>query len=361
MAPKKKPAVAEKKPVAAKKGTTEAKAPAAPAAPDATASVAPAADKGSRVIGALPVELVTNRVLTHYDETAGVAIARWEVDSHKGIGNVVVPLPDAFKTRYERLRTILTGKLLPKREHLLQLRRSLQSTSIEVDATRRNIERETQTDSEQIIERLRSLESMRQSAIKHEVMKLEEELQIIERLVRRVEQANIDETEQLSTTAVLLTSAYPGTVPAVESIRTPKAVAMVELIQEFGDLYASINQQANKPVSVQVEFPTNDFPRETTERLEVMGRCDKYLHAVSVKDHMLWKALQEKEKAEEDLAAERRLIQEYSQEILAWAEQTRALKQENIMLRQEHDQVVMRNRDLMRVLREYNISYQEDS
>jgi hypothetical protein len=92
-----------------------------------------------------------------------------------------------------------------------------------------------------------------------------------------------------------------------------------------------------------------------------MGRCDKYLHAVSVKDHMLWKALQEKEKAEEDLAAERRLIQEYSQEILAWAEQTRALKQENLVLRQEHDQVVMRNRDLMRVLREYNISYQEDS
>ncbi|KAJ1390472.1 hypothetical protein B484DRAFT_408991 [Ochromonadaceae sp. CCMP2298] len=104
----------------------------------------------SKVIGALPSELVSNRILTHFDETAGVAISRWEVDQHKSMGNVVLPLADAYKSRYERLRSILTGQLLPKREHLLQLRRQLQSCSVEVDAKRRSIERETLTDTEQV-------------------------------------------------------------------------------------------------------------------------------------------------------------------------------------------------------------------
>lgn len=247
---------------------------------------------------------------------------------------------------------------MPKREHLLQLRRTLQSISIEVDATRRNIERETQTDAEQIIERVRSLESMRQSAIKHEVMKLEEELQIIERLYRRVEQANIDESQQLSTTGVLTTSAHPGSIP-VESIRTPKAVAMVELIHEFGDLFANISQLSIKPVNVQVEFPTNDFPRETAERLEVMARCDKYAHAVSVKDHMLWLALKEKDEAVDALAKEREVAQSYCEELKNFYQDMEQLSGENLRLRQERELLQMRNRDLVRILREHNIYYEE--
>jgi hypothetical protein len=357
MAPKKKPAAAEKK-AAPKKAAPEKKA-AEPTSPTpAPAAAGAPVDKTSRVIGALPAELNTNRILTHFDETAGVAIARWEVEQHKSLGNVVVPLMDAFKTRYEKLRAILTGKLMPKREHLLQLRRTLQSLSIEVDATRRNIERETQVDAEQIIERVRSLESMRQSAIKHEVLKIEEELMIIERLARRVEQAGMDEHNQLTTTGVLLTSAAPGSAP-IDTIRTPNGVAMVELIQEFGDLFANISQLSIKPVTIQVDFPTNDFPRETAERLEVMARCDKYMHAVQVKDHMLWVALQEQEKAQELLAEERRVSQEYATELASWAEGSQKLARENAVLRQEKEHLQMRNRDLIRILREHNIFYED--
>jgi hypothetical protein len=268
----------------------------------------------SRVVGALPSELVSNRILTHFDETAGVAISRWEVDQHKSMGNVVLPLADAYKSRYERLRSILTGKLLPKREHLLQLRRQLQSTSVEVDAKRRSIERETLTDTEQILERLRCVESMRQSAVKHQVLQIEEELSTIERVVRRVEQANIDQTEHLSSTNVLLTSAHPGSAP-VETMRAPRAVGMVELIHEFGDLFAGINRLSAQTITVQVDFPTDDFPRETSERLEVLARCDKYVHALSVKDHMLWTSLQEKDKAVEALQGERSLCHDYAQEV----------------------------------------------
>lgn len=117
----------------------------------------------------LPVEVVTGRLLTHYDETAGVAIPNSAVDQHKRMGNRVLPLSDSYRARYERLRSMLTSRLLPRREHLIQLRRQLDNCSTEVSAARKAIERETFTDTEQIIERLRSVESMRQSSIKHQV------------------------------------------------------------------------------------------------------------------------------------------------------------------------------------------------
>lgn len=311
-----------------------------------------------RVVGNIPVELISNRVLTHFDETAGVAISRWEVDQHKNMGNIVTPLTDAYKSRYENLRGLLTGKLLPKREHLLQLRRQLQSCSVEVDAKRRGIERETLADTESILERLRSVESMRQASIKHQVLQIEEELQTIERVVKRVEQANIDDSDKLNHSGVLLTSANPGVVP-VESIRAPRAVGMVELIHEFGDLHSSINRLSLKPITVQVDFPTDDFPRETAERLEVVSRCDKYLHALSVKDHLLWLALQDKDKAEETLSEERRLCQEYGLEIANWAEMTQKLSQQVLALKHENEKLQLRNRDIARIMRDHNIYYEE--
>lgn len=275
------------------------------------------------------------------------------------IGNMqkheIVPLTDAYAKRYTQLRTELNGKLYPKREYLLQLRRQLQSTSVDVDARRRNIERETLTDTEQILERLRSTESMRQSAIKHEVLKIEEQLQEIERVVRRVEQANVD--DGFVSNGILLTSAHPGSVP-VETVRAPKAIGMVEVIHEFGDLLSKINQLATRSVTVQVNFPTDDFPRETSERLEVLSRCDKYMHALSIKDHMLWVALQEKNKAEDDLAENRRISQEYASELANWAELAQNLTQKNMVLQQDKETMQCRMQDLERVLREHNIYYE---
>lgn len=199
------------------------------------------------------------------------------------------------------------------------------------------------------------MESMRQSAIKHQVLIIEEELQAIERIVRRVEQANVD--DGFVSTGVLLTSAHPGAVP-VETIRTPKAIGMVEVIHEFGDLLAKINQHTTKPVTIQVDFPTDDFPRETSERLEVLSRCDKYMHALSIKDHMLWVALQEKEKAEDALSEERRLCQEYASEVASWAELSQNLSQQILVLKQEKEQAQRRNQDLVRTLRDHNIYYE---
>ena len=117
----------------------------------------------------LPMEVISGRLLTHYDETAGVALPKSAVEQHRRLGNTVLPLPESYRSRYDRLRSLLTVKLFPRREHLLQLRRQLQNCSTEVEAAKRAIERETLSDAEQILERLRSIEAMRQSSIKHQV------------------------------------------------------------------------------------------------------------------------------------------------------------------------------------------------
>ena len=129
------------------------------------------------------------------------------------MGNTVTPLIESYRARYDRLRALLTSKLLPKREHLIQLRRQLQNTSTDVSAKKNSIEKETLSDSEEILDRLRTVESMRQSNIKHQVLKVESELEGIERIVRRVEQANDDGLYQAAT-GVLLTSAALARLPS---------------------------------------------------------------------------------------------------------------------------------------------------
>jgi Ca2+-binding EF-hand superfamily protein len=120
----------------------------------------------------LPKEIVSGLLLTHYDETAGVPLSRSAIDHHRALGNLVSPLAESYKIRYDKLRYLLTGKLLPRREHLLQLRRQLQNASIEVASSRKGIERETLDDTDHILDRLRTAESMRQSAIKHQVNRM---------------------------------------------------------------------------------------------------------------------------------------------------------------------------------------------
>ena len=304
----------------------------------------------------LPTEVVSGRLLTHFDETAGVAIPRTSVEEHRKMGNTVTPLIESYRARYDRLRALLTSKLLPKREHLIQLRRQLQNTSGEVSAKKNSIEKETISDGEEILERLRTVESMRQSNIKHQMLKVESELEGIERIVRRVEQANDDGLYQAST-GVLLTSAAPGQTP-VETVRAPRAASMVELIQQFGDLTNNIEMLSTKEVQVQIDFPTDDFPRETAERMEVLAKCDKYQHALQVKDHMLWTALQEKEKIEELLDEERVLSREYAQEVTSWAEMAQQLSAQNMALKQETERLERRNKDMLARMRDQGIYYE---
>lgn len=304
----------------------------------------------------MPVEVVSGRLLTHFDETAGVAIPRTSVEEHRAMGNTVSPLVEAYKVRYERLRSALTAKLFPRREHLLQLRRQLLNCSAEVTATKCNIEKETKTDAEQILERLRSVESMRQSAITHQVLQLDEELQAIERATRRVEQANDSKTRNATGTGggIVTTSAALGHAP-VESVRAPQAALMVEVIQQFSDISSQVEKLSTKAVEVTVDFPSDDFPKETAERLEIISRCDRYAHALSVKDHMLWSTLKEKENLQEKLTEEQALSGEYAKEMAQWAELSQDLSQQVAGMKKAKADSDMQIAALTQILRDHNI------
>jgi hypothetical protein len=306
----------------------------------------------------MPVEVVSGRLLTHFDETAGVAIPRTSVEEHRAMGNQVTPLVEAYKARYEKLRMALTSKLFPRREYILQLRRQLTNTSAEVAASRTAIERDTKTDTDQILERLRAVESMRQSSITHQVLQLDEELQAIERTVRRVEQANDSRTKNATGVSngisLVTTSAALGNVP-LESVRAPQAALMVEVIQQFNDLISSVDKLSNKRLEVNVDYNTDDFPKETQERLEIIARCDRYAHALSVKDHMLWTALKEKEKLEERVTEEQQLSSEYAAEMAQWAELSQDLSQQVAQLKQNQSESEMEVAALKQILRDHNI------
>mmetsp|Transcript_16039 Transcript_16039/g.24186 ORF Transcript_16039/g.24186 Transcript_16039/m.24186 type:complete len:457 (+) Transcript_16039:62-1432(+) len=313
----------------------------------------------------VPHEVVTGRMLTHYDETAGVAIPRSSVQAHEAMGNTVLPLVQAYKNRYDRLRMLLTSKLLPRRETFLQLRRQLVNASSDVEAARQAIERETVADMERIVERLRAVESRRQSSIHHQMLQLDDELETMERLVKRVEVANSENQIGQGVTvssAGVMAGSRPGHVRwadgEAEMVTAPRADRMVELIQQYADISSAIDRAASKPVTVQVDFPTDDFPKEISDRLEVVARCDKYAHALAVKDQMLWMALKDKEKSEEALEQEKKLSSEYANEIAEWAELAHSLK---IQLKQSEEEIEdcrMENSRLVELLREHNIYYQ---
>jgi hypothetical protein len=185
-------------------------------------------------------------------------------------------------------------------------------------------------------------------------LQLEEELQAIERVTKRVEIAREDVSS--TTTGITLTSAVPGSTP-IETVRAPRATMMVELIQQFADLSSSIEKLSMKQVTVQVDFPVDDFPKETSERLEVISRCDRYIHALNVKDHMLWTALQEKKALEEKLDEERSLTHEYAKEVANWVDVTNSISHDLQYYKKANEELESKNRELVNILRKHNLFY----
>jgi cell division protein FtsB len=196
---------------------------------------------------------------------------------------------------------------------------------------------------------------------KTQVIQVEEELSAIERVAKKVEQAN-DSYGSMPSTGITVTSAAPGTSNHDYGHRNLLTVSnvMVELIQQFPEISATIEKLANRSLTVQVEFPSEDFPKETTERLEIISRCDRYSHAMAVKDHMLWTTMKEKQRVEDQLSEEKSLSQEYAREVASWAEMSQSLANELKHLQDKNDKITLRNRKLLQILRDHRIFYAAD-
>eukprot|EP00981_Chlorochromonas_danica_P009889 scaffold2863_cov139-Ochromonas_danica.AAC.1 len=336
---------------------------------------------GGAGAGGIPFDLLSNRVLTHFDETAGVALGRQEVDSHLAMGHIVTPLTEAYRLRYERLRQQLTTRLYPKRESLLSIRRQLLHLSTTINAKKQLIEKETLQDCEEILERLKTVESLRQSSVKHEILQLEGSLQDIERIVKRVERANLP-TANATTTAtpsssggsgsgsgtagpwpeIVLTSAQPGNFQKnlLEGYPAPKAIEMVELIHEFPDLNDAIEKMAQMQVSVQMDFPMDDFPREVKDRFEILQRCDRFQYALQIKDQLLYSVLQENEQLKAMLQEEKALTADYANEIGQWAQLAQEWQREKKNWQENEERLRKKIMTLQRVMRQHNLYAEDD-
>lgn len=192
---------------------------------------------------------------------------------------------------------------------------------------------------------------------------MENELESIERTVRRVEianeqRSNIDGTSGITLTSV--SSAIPGTLLAVESVKGHKAASMVELIQQFTDISSTIERLSTKALTVQVDFPATDFPRETADRLDKISRFDKCMQAVQVKDQMLWSVVKEKEEREDLVRHEKSLCEKYAAELADWTELAQGLLQQLELQKQNGSRLARRNEELIQVLRDHNIMYIDD-
>ncbi|CAM9173241.1 unnamed protein product, partial [Chrysoparadoxa australica] len=70
--------------------------------------------------------------LTHYNETTGVPLPTEAVASQSTLGHTCVPLHEAYNRRLARLQSLVSTRLMPAREQLLQLRRRLHAAAEEV-------------------------------------------------------------------------------------------------------------------------------------------------------------------------------------------------------------------------------------
>ncbi len=136
-----------------------------------------------------------------------------------------------------------------------------------------------------------------------------------------------------------------------------RAATMVELIQQYGDISSTIERLATKALTIQIDFPSTDFLKETSERLDKLQRFESCLQAMEVKDQMIWTILKEKEDLDMELDKEKELCFKYSQELTDWAKMAQNLLQQTNQLKQEKKGLEMKNAELVRILRQHNILY----
>ena len=192
------------------------------------------------------------------------------------------------------------------------------------------------------------------------MLQLDVELESIERTIHRVEIANEQSSLINANSGITLTSvssAVPGTLNQVESVKGHRAACMVELIQQFTDISSAIERLSTKALMIQIDFPTTDFPRETADRLDKITKFDKCTQALKVKDQMLWTVVKEKEEKEELAKHQKSLCEKYAVELADWTELTQSLLQQLNLEKQKNSKLKDRNKELIQVLREHNILY----
>ena len=197
-----------------------------------------------------------------------------------------------------------------------------------------------------------------------QMLQLESELEAIERVVRKVDLVNDSTGNNMNTPTYISgseTSALLRSVGSDSSIRqSRRTAAMVELIQQFADISATIDRLATKPLNTQVDFPSTEFPRELSDRLDKASRFDKCIYALDVKDQLLWEVMGERDQLKDMLGQEKDLCQKYASELADWVELAQGLAAQLAEAKAQKSAVVSRNEELIQLLQDNNIIYIDD-
>ncbi len=216
-------------------------------------------------------------------------------------------------------------------------------------------------DTEAILERLRSAEALKQARLLQRLAEITVELEALDKVVRKV--SGVAPPRDLYITRMTVNPDVP-ILPAGYASEFEDTAYMVDLIQSYGDICAMIERVRDRPFIVDGKMPSDDFPRETAERIKVLERADRqecrvvvviqthnsirnnaahvqiirYEKALAIKDQMVWNLITEVRQLEEKAEAETQLGREYEKELEEWATLANRLAEENsVLLREKAD------------------------
>mmetsp|Transcript_709 Transcript_709/g.1747 ORF Transcript_709/g.1747 Transcript_709/m.1747 type:complete len:435 (-) Transcript_709:1555-2859(-) len=261
---------------------------------------------------------------THFDETSGVPVPAERVSYHVATGHTVVPIMDAYSKRHSRLCALLSRRLMPRREQLMNIMRRVRSRVEEVRAKRTAIERTTMQDVETMIERLRSAEALKLSTLGSQLSDVQAEIEAIDRITEQVEGAR-------SAGGVGAGIADFGGGSGADT----GPLSSLDIIQMFPELCSAIDKPSSRPVGNMVDVTAEDLPTEVAERLEVLRRADKYEEALALKDAMLWELMQEREGLLDKQEKNGETLKQFEDEMANWLALSDKMAEEIASLRSQ--------------------------
>ncbi len=126
---------------------------------------------------------------------------------------------------------------------------------------------------EAILERLRSAETLKQATLSQRLAEVTVELEALNNVVRKVSGVASLRDLYANRTA---TSPHVAILPAEGYAREFEDTAyMVDLIQSYGEICTMIERVKDKPFIVDANTPSDNFPRETAERMKVLECADR--------------------------------------------------------------------------------------
>jgi len=258
---------------------------------------------------------------SYFDETVSLPLTSEGAANARAAGHTVSTLSEAYRARLSKLQDKMATGLMTKREQLRAGVEAVHSRMEEVKGARLAIERETSVDFEAIIERLRSVETVRLSGLEQHASQFESEIDSIDRL-----SAHID--VDTSPSAMLsLVQRFPELIRSMERLMQRRMPMLPEEIARGKEAAAGA---VDKGEDVDL---LSDFPRELKDRLDAVAREPRYAEIISVKDRMLYEMLQERLALQAKVDEEKNLSQEYSEELAHWLELTDRLTREVNQLR----------------------------